>query len=87
MNRRPRPVLIYGCVMAVLGVLTTSADAANVIPEGTLIWLRLVLAIVAGLGGALFVQGKVTPMSSPQTNDGEPLVPLVVAELAARPKA
>ena len=74
---RPRPVLIYGCVMAVLIVLTTSADAANVLPDTVLIWIRLATAILGGVGGALFVQGQVTPLSDPRTKNGVPatLVP------------
>ena len=73
---RPRPVLIYGCVMAVLIVLTTSADAANVLPDTVLIWIRLATAILGGVGGALFVQGQVTPLSDPRTKNGLQSCPL-----------
>lgn len=81
--KRPRPVLIYGCVMAALIVLTTSADAANVIPDSVLVWLRLATAILGGVGGALFVQDKVTPLSSPQAADGRALVPSPPAKVPA----
>lgn len=81
---RPRPVLIYGVTLAVLGVLTTSADAANLIPDSILLWLRLALAVVGAVGGAVFVQGKVTPLSDPRARDGvTPLVPADQAPLDA----
>ena len=72
---RPRPVVIYGTVMAVLAVVNESADAADILPEQVFPWLRLGIAVATAIGGALWTQTKVTPLSDPQTNDGVPLVP------------
>lgn len=84
-TNRPRPVLIYGAVLAVLTVLTTSADATDLLPDSVLLWLRLATAIVVALGGALFVQARVTPTSDPRDDDGTPLRP-ITARPAPRPE-
>jgi hypothetical protein len=72
---RPRPVLIFGIVVAVLSVLAESADAANLLPGRALPWIRLLLSVAVAIGGALFVQGRVTPLADPRDNDGTPLRP------------
>ena len=74
---RPRPVPIYGIGVTVLGVLTESADAADILPEAVFPYLRLLLGLLLA-AGAFVVQSQVTPVSSPQDNKGRPLVPKVL---------
>lgn len=71
---RPRPVLIFGMVLAALTAVTTYADAENIIPNPWLNWLRVATAVL-GAAGAFYVQTKTTPLSDPKANDGTPLVP------------
>jgi hypothetical protein len=72
---RPRPVLIFGVVVAVLGVLNESADAANLLPGPVFPWVRLLLSVAVAVGGALFVQARVTPLADPRDEVGNSLVP------------
>lgn len=73
---RPRPVLIYGIVLAVLSALSESADAANLLPGRVFPWIRLALTVAAAIGGAVWAQSKVTPLSDPVAADGTtPLIP------------
>jgi hypothetical protein len=72
--QRPRPVLILGMVVAALTAVTTYADVENVIPNPALNWIRLG-TVILGAVGAVYVQSVVTPLSSPQTKDGRPLIP------------
>lgn len=72
---RPRPVLVFGVVVAVLETVSESADAANVLPGNVFPWIRLALTLATAIGGAVFVQSKVTPVSDPRADDGTPLVP------------
>ena len=72
---RPRPVLIYGVVVAALQALLGVADLTNLMPGKTIATLNTLLIVLIAIGGALFTQEKVTPLSSPQANDGTPLVP------------
>ena len=73
---RPRPVLVYGVVIAVLGAVAESADAANLLPGRVFPWIRLALTVAAAVGGAVWAQSKVTPLSDPRDDAGNPLVPL-----------
>ena len=70
---RPRPVLVYGIILAVLSVISESADAANLLPGRVFPWIRLALAVATAIGGALWAQSKVTPLSDPRDKDGRPL--------------
>lgn len=72
---RPRPVLVYGIVIAVLSAISESADAANVLPPHVFPWIRLGLAVAAAIGGAVYVQTRVTPVSDPRDSAMERLVP------------
>lgn len=75
MKKRPRPVLIFGVVVAVLSVLSESADALNVLPGQVLPWIRLGLTLATAIGGAVWAQSRVTPVSDPHDSLGRPLVP------------
>lgn len=81
---RPRPVLIFGAVIAGLSVLSESADALDVLPGAVLPWVRLALAVATAVGGALYVQTRVTPVSDPRTADGTPLIPVRDRTIQAR---
>lgn len=72
---RPRPVLIYGALVAGLQALLSAADLGNLMPQKTIAILNIVLIVLLAVGGALFVQTKVTPLSDPQAADGRTLVP------------
>ena len=71
---RPRPVVIYGAVVAGLQALLGAGDLLNVIPDSVARWLQLTLVVLVAVGGALVVQAKVTPLSDPQDDRGVPLV-------------
>lgn len=71
---RPRPVLVFGGVIAALSVLSESADAFDVLPAPVLPWVRLALAVATAVGGALWAQSKVTPVSDPRGDDGRQLI-------------
>lgn len=71
---RPRPVLIFGIVVALLGGLNESADAVNLLPGPVFPWVRLLLSLTVAVGGAVYVQSKVTPISDPRDDQGNPLV-------------
>ena len=72
---RPRPVLVFGIVMAVLTAVSESADAADVLPDQVFPWVRLAILVTSAVGGAVWAQSQVTPVSDPRTNAGVPLVP------------
>lgn len=74
MSNRPRPVLAAFAVLAALDVLTGGSALADIIGKDTAALIVLVLAAVK-VGVAFYVQGQVTPLSSPQTSDGAPLIP------------
>lgn len=76
--RRPRPVVIYGAVMAALVAVTESADAADLMPASVFPWVRVVLLVMTAVGGALVTQSQVTPVSSPMNDAGQRLVPMTV---------
>jgi hypothetical protein len=78
---RPRPVLLYGAVVAALQAVLSMADLSNLVPEKVIAILNMVLIILLAVGGALFVQGQVTPLSDPQASDGRKLVPSPPAEV------
>lgn len=82
MQNRPRPVLIYGALVAGLQALLSTADLANLLPEKVIDILNIVLVVLLAIGGALFVQTKVTPLSDPQASDGRALVPSPPATVA-----
>lgn len=71
---RPRPVVVFGIVVAVLEAVSESADAANVLPGSVFPWIRLALTLVTAIGGALWAQSKVTPVKDPRDNDGRRLI-------------
>lgn len=72
---RPRPVLVFGAVIAVLSVLSESADALDVLPPAVLPWVRLALAVATAVGGALWAQSRVTPVADPRDGEGRRLIP------------
>jgi hypothetical protein len=72
---RPRPVLIYGAVIAALETLLGIADLGDMLPEKVIDWLRIVVVVLVAIGGAFGVQSRVTPLSAPQDASGTPLVP------------
>ena len=74
--KRPRPVLVFGIVVAVLEVLSESADALNVLPAALLPWIRLGLTLATAIGGALWAQSMVTPVADPRDDLGRPLIPV-----------
>lgn len=73
---RPRPVLIYGCVMAGLSALITYADITNLVREDVLNWIRLFTTILGAVGGAVWAQSRVTPLSDPRDDQGRELAPV-----------
>lgn len=73
--KRPRPVLVFGAVIAGLSVLSESADALDLLPGPVLPWVRLTLAVATAAGGALWAQARVTPVKDPVGDDGRPLIP------------
>jgi hypothetical protein len=82
MNSRPRPVLIYGALVAGLQALLSFAGLTDLLPERAIMILNLVLVVLLAIGGALFVQTQVTPLSDPQASDGRKLVPSPPATVA-----
>ena len=79
---KPRPVLIFGGVLAGLTAVTTYADVENMIPGTVLNWIRLGTAVGAVVW-TFYVQSVVTPLSQPVAKDGRTLVPSPPAEVPA----
>lgn len=71
---RPRPVLVAQSILAAVGLVVGSAGFAEQIPARAAWWIVTGLAAV-NLGLGFYLQGRVTPLSRPQTADGRDLVP------------
>jgi hypothetical protein len=76
--------MIYGIAMIVLAAINESADALNILPPQVFPWVRLTLTIMGGVGGLLWAQSKVTPLSDPRD---DLLRPLVVDPRGERPRS
>lgn len=72
--KRPRPVLILFAISAGIAAIIGTAGATEVLPKQVVAWLIILNAVLTAVGGAL-VQDLVTPLSSPISADGVPLVP------------
>lgn len=73
MEGRPRPVMIVMMINAGMAALLGFAGVADLVPKSVLGWLALGFAVWTAVTG-VYLQGMVTPLSSPRDNNGNKLV-------------
>jgi hypothetical protein len=83
---RPRPVLVLAALLAAIDALAGAGALLDFLPKAV-IGIIILINIVVGAGGAVLVQGAVTPLSAPRDGRGRALVPESTAVAAVRSAA
>jgi hypothetical protein len=79
-------VLLLAALLASIDALAGAGALLDFLPKAV-IGIIILINVVVGAGGAVLVQGAVTPLSAPQDGRGRPLVPESTATAAVRSAA